>query len=89
MHKKKYPLGFILTEFSFRKGQNVLMVLSPYLVPEETFTQCIYFKKQAIENVQHHKVIEQYGRARFGHLILMKQIDGSSPTSFIKFSFSL
>ena len=65
MHKKQYPPSFISAEFSFRKGQNVHMVLSQYRVPEEAFTQCIYFREQATEYLQHHLVIQQYGRALF------------------------
>ena len=61
MHKKQYPPGFISAEFSFRKVQNVHIFLSQYRVPEEAFTQCIYFREQSIEYLQHHLVIQQYG----------------------------
>ena len=64
------------------------MVLSLYRVPEETFTQCIYFKKQATKNVQHHKVIKKYGRAHLCHFVLMRQLNVHHLLPFRAFFFS-
>ena len=67
----------------------MLIWLSLYRVPEDIFTQNIYFRRQATEYVHHHKVINQHGRARLLHFFFYDTIKRLSPTSFIRFSLSL
>ena len=53
-------------------GKDIMLIwLSLYHVPEEIFTQNIYFRRQAIEYVHHHKDIKKYGHARLLHFVFM------------------